>query len=455
MGIAEYDRGTFGATVMIHRLRKGFTEKLSGDLLGAGAILFLSMTIVNGGNYAFNLILGRWLGPTAFSDLSLIVTIVLMSGFITAAFQLTSAKFAAVYSAEKDEERLAASRRWLQRGALVCGVVILLVFAGGSLFWQRFFHTESAIPFVILGIALPVYLVQGVDRGALQGQLSFKRLAGSYQAEMWTRLLASLVLVGLGLSVDGAVLAIGLSFVATWFIARRVGSWAKKAGKLSGKEKKVVASFAGPVVLVFAGQILISNSDIIIVKRYFSPEAAGQYAAVALIGRIVFFATWSMVTALFPIVAQKQQRGESHRHLLVISLGLVAIVSAAIIAFTIIAPELIINTLFGQAYVSVAPMLWLYALATALYALANVVVNYRLSAGRGKGTWIALTAGLAQVTLLFIFHDTLEQVIVIQIVLMASFLFVMLIWDQWLAHKQKFVPRSLEVSSLSLSQDSS
>jgi O-antigen/teichoic acid export membrane protein len=434
---------------MINRLRQGITEKLSGGLLGAGAILFISMTIVNGGNYAFNLILGRWLGPTAFSDLSLIVTIVLMSGFITAAFQLTSAKFAAVYSAEKDEERLAASRRWLQRGALVCGGVILLVFAAGAQFWQDFFHTESAIPFVILGIALPIYLVQGVDRGALQGQLGFRRLAGSYQAEMWTRLLASLVLVGLGLSVNGAVLAIGLSFAATWFIARRVGSWAKKAGKLSGKEKKVVASFAGPVILVFAGQILISNSDIIIVKRFFSPEAAGQYAAVALIGRIVFFATWSMVTALFPIVAQKQQRGESHRHLLGISLGVVAIVSAAIIVFTIIAPELIINTLFGQAYVSVAPMLWLYALATALYALANVIVNYRLSAGSGKGTWFALGAGIAQVALLLIFHESMKQVIVFQIVLMASFLVVMLIWDQWLVYSQRFVPQSIEVSSYS------
>ena len=77
--------------------------------------------------------------------------------------------------------------------------------------------------------------------------------------------------------------------------------------------QKAVIAFAGPVVLVYLGQILISNSDIIMVKRFFEPEIAGQYAAVALIGRIVFFATWSVVTALFPIVARKQQKGESHR----------------------------------------------------------------------------------------------------------------------------------------------
>ena len=154
---------------MINRLRSGITGKISGGLLGAGALLFISMTIVNVGNYAFNLILGRWLGPSAFSDLSLIVTIVLMSGFVTAAFQLTSAKFAAVYSAEGDEERMAAARRWLQRGTLLAGGLIALVFAGGSTFWKEFFQMQSTVPFIVLGLALPIYLVQGVDRGALQG----------------------------------------------------------------------------------------------------------------------------------------------------------------------------------------------------------------------------------------------------------------------------------------------
>ena len=47
----------------------------AGSILSGGALLFASMTVVNAGNYLFNLILGRWLGPEAFSDLSLIVTL--------------------------------------------------------------------------------------------------------------------------------------------------------------------------------------------------------------------------------------------------------------------------------------------------------------------------------------------------------------------------------------------
>jgi O-antigen/teichoic acid export membrane protein len=433
--------------MMVEKLKNLVLKTKSEGLLGAGALLFVSMTIVNGGNYAFNLILGRWLGPADFSDLSLIVTIVLMSGFITAAFQLTSAKFAAVYSTDNDEGRMAAARRWLRLGALLCGGVILLIFAGGASYWQQFFHTQSAFIFIILGVALPIYLIQGVDRGALQGQLKFKRLAGSYQAEMWTRLIASVILVGLGYAVDGAVFAIGLSFAATWFVARQVGSWAGKKGELSPKEKRLVAAFAGPVVLAYAGQILISNSDIIIVKRYFSPELAGQYAALALIGRIVFFATWSIVTALFPIAAKKHQKGENPRPLLLTGVGIVAVISIGIIIITWFLPENIIGVLFGSAYLSMAPLLWMYAVATALFAIANVIVNYHLSIGRSFGTWLAIGFGLIQVVLLVLFHNSLQQVILVQIALMAALLLSLTSWDFWLNRRPKVVLVPAEVRS--------
>ncbi len=49
-------------------------DKFGGALLSGSLIMLISTTIVNAGNYLYNLILGRWLGPADFSDLSLIVT---------------------------------------------------------------------------------------------------------------------------------------------------------------------------------------------------------------------------------------------------------------------------------------------------------------------------------------------------------------------------------------------
>ena len=94
----------------------------SKKLLSSGALLFISMTVVNGGNYLINLIMGRWLGPEAFADLSLIVTLVLVVTFVTVTVQLTAAKFTAQAVAEDSHTDLVAVRKRLMRVALLVGI---------------------------------------------------------------------------------------------------------------------------------------------------------------------------------------------------------------------------------------------------------------------------------------------------------------------------------------------
>lgn len=416
---------------MIARIGQQLRTHWKAGLLGGSAVLFLSNTLVNGGNYAFNLILGRWLGPAAFADVALIVTLLLVARFATIAFQLTAVKFTAVFAAEEDTPKLAALTRWMRRYSWLLGIVVGLVLAGGALFWQRLFQTQSYWPFVILGVGVPIYLVQGTDRGILQGQLRLGRLSISYQAEMWTRLAVSVILVMLGFGVNGAVGAISLSFVATWLVARKVGTWVNEPGTLEDGEKQSIVRYAAPVMIVYLGQILINNSDILLVKSMFDAETAGHYSALALIGRIVFFATWSVVAVLFPLVAQKQQRNEPHRQILAFSLILVAVMSAGIILASWAYPELIVTTLFGSAYLSIAPLLWLYGLATAFYTLANVVVNYRLSLGDRNGAWLTVAAGVAQVLLIATLGQDLMHVVMVQVILMGTFLVAALVWDQY------------------------
>jgi O-antigen/teichoic acid export membrane protein len=201
--------------------------------------------------------------------------------------------------------------------------------------------------------------------------------------------------------------------------------------KLSLKSSQALYYYALPVILAEVSQILINNSDILIVKRFFQAEPAGLYAALALIGRIVFFATWSLVNALFPIVAQRQERDESHRHLLWLACGLVTGVAGIILLTTVFFSEQIVEILFGDAYLSIAPLLWRYAVATSLYALANVVISYNLSLGNSGGTVFAFGAGVAQVFSLWLFHESLLQVVDIQILIMSILFGLLLGWDYW------------------------
>ncbi|NWJ44286.1 MAG: polysaccharide pyruvyl transferase family protein [Chloroflexi bacterium] len=419
--------------------RKESKAAKSNNIIKSGSILLVSTTIVNAGNYISNLILGRWLGPAGFADFSLMVTLLLVVAFISSTLQMVSAKFTAMYAAEREPAKIFAVRALIGKWAWGLGILLGLILGLGAPLWSSFFSTASPLPFVLLSIGLPIYLGLGVDRGVLQGRIQFGILSLSYQSEMWTRLIGIIVLVALGFAVNGAVGAITLSLAVSWVVSRKARSGLAKGEKLTRKEKLQILSYSGPVCAALIGQVIINNSDILMVKHFFSSEEAGHYAAVALIGRIVFFATWSIVTILFPIVAQAHQKGQPHRHYLWIGLGIVGMISSIIVLATIVIPNQIILLLFGETYLHDAGLLWLYALLTAVYAMANVVINYRLSLGNGAGSFFAVLAGICQVSGIWLLHSNLTQIILVQLVVMSGLLLILLVWNFLVTRRSKSI----------------
>ena len=418
--------------------RSGRRFPMAGSrFLTGSALLLVSTTIVNLGNYLFNLIMGRWLGPAAFADVSLLVTLFLVVTLITATLQTVAARFGAIFKAGNDLSSLAGLRHWGSRWAWILGLACALIMGGGAPLWQQFFHTESFWPFVILGVGVPIYFAQGVDRGVLQGEMNFGWLALTYQAEMWARLALGIVLVGAGFAVNGAVAALTLSFLATWFVARyAVRRDLTGPGQFSSSQRREALRYAGPVTVAMLGQILINNSDVLLVKHYFPPAVAGEYAALALIGRIVFFATWSVVMVLLPSVAQRQEQGQPHRHLLWLSLGLVSAAALFVVTVCYFWGDQVVGLLFGAEYLPVAPLLWLYALATTLFAMANVFITYELSLGHRAGSWFALGAGVVQILAIMVFHDSLAMVVMVQVQVMLGLLAALWLYEMFGHRKQ-------------------
>lgn len=399
----------------------------SGDrrsIWTGGGVLFASMTVVNLANYAFNLILGRWLGPAAYADLALIATITLVLVFMTTTLQMVGAK----YFAGADALAGAPLRRWMARWAWCVGLGLATAFIVGAPALTAFFNMASPWPFRLLGAGLPFYVAQAVERGALQGHLRFGALAATYQAETWVRLLGGIGAVAIGWGVNGAVGAISLSFVATWVTARLAVGPLVDGPALTAAARRRISRFAGAVVVTLIGEIVFSHSDILVVKRFFPATEAGWYAALAIIGRVVFYAPWAIVATMFPIVAGRHERGERHRHLLVGSLALVLVIAGAITTTTALAPEFVMGLLFGDAYLDVAPLLWRYALATSFFTLGNVIVHYQLSIDRTFGSWLTAVASVALPIALWIVHDTLAVVVDVQVWLMGAFLAVTVVW---------------------------
>jgi hypothetical protein len=75
-----------------------------------------------------------------------------------------------------------------------------------------------------------------------------------------------------------------------------------------------------------------------------------------------------------------------------------------------------------------APLLWKYALATGLFAISNIFAYYYLSLDRYIPVVISGVFGMLQMGLVIFFHDSLEQVVHMQIIAMVSLLVIQVIF---------------------------
>ncbi len=386
----------------------------------------LSAIIVNGGNYLYNLLVGRILGPTKFADAAILITFLLVLSFVAMTFQLVTAKYTVLFDDKVFEQFMSFA---LKR-AILFGIVIgvLIVFFAGQL--QKVFNTHNVTMFVIFGVSVPNYFLMSVNRGVFQGGKKFLNLATTYQTEMISRLLITLLLLYVFVDIESSII-ISLGIIISLVfgvlpLSKNVRFF--KSGTLSDENRKIVHKFLLLTAFYECTQIIINNSDILLVKAYFDNYNAGLYASLALIGRVVYFIAWMFVMLLLPSVVSKQKEGIPHRNVLLIYVGYVTLLSACIVLVTFLFPEFVVSILFGDAYVGIASLLWQYALATSIFAVSNVFAYYFLSLDQYIPVIITGVLGITQVVLIVFFHESLKEIVTMQIIAMSILLAVQLMF---------------------------
>lgn len=393
------------------------SRKISSEQL-----FMLSVLAVNGGNYLYNLILGRILGPAQFSDAAVLITFLLVLSFVAMTFQLVTAKFSVIF--EKNTFRYFISKTY--KNATIFGIVLGLLIIAFSKQLQQLFQTSSSSMFVIFGIGVPLYFLMSVNRGVYQGKKELNSLSITYQTEMLSRLLITLGLLFLFTIKSSVVIAIGIliSFGFGLIPFKFKNIRLKSAGNIEANQSKQVRHFFIITAFYELTQIIINNSDILLVKHYFEPYDAGLYASLALIGRIVYFIAWMFVMLLLPTVVQLKKEGKKTSPILFKYVGYIALIAFTIVVCTAIFPETAITLLFGDSYLSIAPLLWKYALVTGLFAVSNIFAYYYLSLDTYVPVVISGLFGMLQMTLVIFFHESLEEVVNMQIITMLLLLIV-------------------------------
>ena len=167
----------------------------------------------------------------------------------------------------------------------------------------------------ILAIGAAFYVPLGSRRGYIQGTYGFKRLAINLVLEGAVRLGGSFLLILSGLGVRGVIEA-NAAAVAVAYLAIAPKLAARVPNPLSLSYALRETSQA---LVFFSGQVLINNCDIVLVKHFFAAQEAGLYAAVAMVGRVIFaFSSAVVNTDLSPCRGhskRREKRSQSHRNL--------------------------------------------------------------------------------------------------------------------------------------------
>jgi O-antigen/teichoic acid export membrane protein len=390
--------------------------------LSAEQLFMLTILVVNGGNYVYNLLLGRILGPAEFSDAAILITFLLILSFIGMTFQIVTAKYAVLF----DSVELNSFLKFISKNASIIGVIAGVLIVVFSSHLQELFHTQTSSMFWIFGMGLPLYFMMSVNRGFYQGKNLLDKLSITYTTEMLSRLGLTILAVLLLPSIPSSII-IAVGILVSFFFG--LYPFEKSIVKSSFEkhepllDSKSIIVFFGLTAFYELTQIIINNSDIILVKHFFDSEQAGLYASLALIGRVVYFVAWMFVMLLLPKVIQMKKAGENTLPILLKYVTYIFGLSVVIVTGTWLFPELVVQLMFGDEYISIAFLLWKYALATSIFAIANIFAYYFLSIGQYIPVVVSALLGTTQIGLIILNHESLEQVVIMQIIAMVFLLF--------------------------------
>ncbi len=396
------------------------TETLQARIVSGSVVLLSGSSLTTAINLAYNILIARFLGPQGFGHATAVYTILTLISAVTLSFQIVSAK---VVAQQSSLEVKAAVYRRLHLGAWGCGIIVALILLSYQRLIADYLNLPSSVLVAILAIGAAFYVPLGSRRGYIQGTYGFRRLATNLVLEGVVRLVGSLLAISAGLGVKGVIaanaIAVGAAYLA---ISPKLPIYVPSPLRLSHALREI-----SQAMIFFSGQVLINNCDIVLVKHFFFAEEAGLYAAVAMVGRVIFAFSSAVVNSMFPLVAGTQQEERRGVKVIATSLSLVLGTGLFLALGLSIAPAKLWTNLFGSGFeidgkYNLPYLLALYAVTTIIYSLSVVIITYEMSYKIANTGWIQLAFSGTVIAGICRFHSSLREVILVQLVLMVALL---------------------------------
>ncbi|MEU7767061.1 polysaccharide biosynthesis protein [Nocardia sp. NPDC049190] len=362
----------------------------------------------NVAGYLLQLLAGRWLGVTGYSEFASLLAAQLLCAVPALALQNVVA-------------------RELVRGASVpklrglqwrCAVIVAVVAAVLAPLVTVTLNVDMLASAAALG-AVPFLVLLSGEQGILQGGKRFRALAVVLGAAGIARVTPALVVLALGGGAALALWAAAFGIAAAALFARTIANSPRaRARTVTGADEVATAVGVLPVLRaaqVQAALMALSSADLIVVRIVLDEVDASRYALGTIAAKIAFWLPQAVGVVLYPRMAQPTHSARAIQAALAVlsGIGIVAVLGAALAAP--IAP-----LLAGEDYAPIQGLLWLFALHGALLAVLQGAMLSAIAVDRtalAVVTWVGLAV---EVTVMVAFARSVPALIATAVSVAAS-----------------------------------
>ena len=389
-------------------------------------IIFSATVVANLLAYLFHIYMGRSLGAAEYGILGSLLAAFYILFVPLGAISTVATKFVSEFKARKEYGKVASllfpGMKKLSRYA----ILIFIGLSASSWLIADFLRIPSPLPVILVGLSIAFAAGVSIPRGVLRGLQKFGQLGLNISLESLIRLLLGVLLVSLGLGINGAILAYGLGYLAAILLALMPLRFLFHL-RNETIDASSIYKFSLPALAMSICLAVMTNIDLIFVKHFFTSEEAGVYTVVSVLGKAIFFVSGAFTIPMFPLVSELHTKGENTRSVLKKSSTYVLLFSGITIAAYWLFPSFIVNTLYGRAYSPAVPLLGAIGIAMGLMALVMVYTAYLLALKDMRFVKVLFGCTFLQVILLSLFHHALLEVIHILIITNGLTLFLLLL----------------------------
>ncbi len=363
--------------------------------------------------------MGRLLGPSEYGALTSIISLLFITSAFSGTIQITSAKHVSVYFAQDDNDRIKIFFNLITKRILVASFVVfalILIFINKL---KLFLNLDSIYPLIFFSVIVIIGFLISINRGALQGVKKFKSLGINLILEVLLKFTLGIILVYFGLKTDGAMLGFMIASISAYLIIflPLKGILRKGNGDTSIKGIDLKVFYRGISLILISTVLfsLLAYSDIILVKHFFSSYDTGVYSAAAQIGRIILFFPAAVSMVVFPRLSEKHTKKESTANTLLKGLAIIAFISVIFLIVYFFFPEIVLKIIYGSKFLLASELVFEYGIFMAFVSLISLQIFYFISIGKYWYLIYLFIISMGQITLIWLYHDSLKVVLIILI----------------------------------------